>query len=147
MSTNKEDTLSKLVKLNGLNYYEWRDDTKMILIMKGYWRTLNADHPTRSEEEDLDNWLEVQQQCLAVIHLSCERDQKHLISEYETGIDVWDILAEHMLLISNVMRIKELFGRARKSDDQTMPVNITGQESSQSTEGSRSGSKRRQGCK
>ena len=31
---------------------------------EGYWRTLNADCPPRSEEEDLDHWLEVQQQCL-----------------------------------------------------------------------------------
>jgi len=61
MSINKEDTLSKVVKLNGLNYHEGRDDTKMVLIMKGYWRALNADRPPRSEVEDLDNLLEVRE--------------------------------------------------------------------------------------
>ena len=35
MPSDKEGSLSKVVKLNDLNYHEWKDDIKMILIMKG----------------------------------------------------------------------------------------------------------------
>jgi len=59
--------------------------------------------------------LRIQDQCLPVIHLSCERDQKHLLSEAETGFHVWDILADTYASsgISSVMRLKELFGKAK----------------------------------
>jgi len=46
MSADKDDTLSKVVKLNGLNYNEWRDDTKMILIMKGLLENLECRPPS-----------------------------------------------------------------------------------------------------
>jgi len=86
MPSDKDDnSLPKVVKLNGSNYHEWKEDIKMILIMKGYWRALLEDKPPRDKEEVIGNWENVQEQCLAVIYLSCERDQKHLISEAETG--------------------------------------------------------------
>ncbi|KAF8445291.1 hypothetical protein BGX38DRAFT_1331077 [Terfezia claveryi] len=36
MSSDKENGLSKVVKLNGNNYHEWKDDIKMILIVTAY---------------------------------------------------------------------------------------------------------------
>ena len=94
----------------------------MILIMKGYWRSLLEDKPPRDEEEAIENWENIQEQCLAVIHLFCERDQKHLISEAETGAEAWEILADTYASndISNVMRIEEVFGKAKMTPGQTM---------------------------
>ena len=52
MPTDKGDGLSKVVKLNGLNYHEWKDDIKMILTMTEYWRILNSGRPPRDADED-----------------------------------------------------------------------------------------------
>jgi len=93
----------------------------MILIMKGYWRSLLEDK-LYQDEEAMGNWENVQEQCLAIIYLSCERDQKHLISEAETGAEAWEALADTYASndISNVMRIEEVFGKAKMTPGQTM---------------------------
>jgi len=94
----------------------------MILIMKGFWRSLLEDKPPRDEEEAIEKWESVQEQCLAVIYLSCERDQKHLISEAETGAEAWEMLADTYASndISNVMRMEEVFSKAKMTPGQTM---------------------------
>jgi len=81
-----------------------------------------SERPPRADTEAVDHWLDIQQQSLAVIHLSCDRDQKHLIAECDTGFDAWETLADTYASndISNVMRLEEQFGRAKKKDNQTM---------------------------
>jgi len=115
-SDKDENQVSRVAKLNRTNYHEWEDDIKMILIIKGFWRTLQCEKPPRDNLEALQYWYwsEIQEQSLAVIHLSCERDQQHLISECKTGYEAWETLADTYASndIANVMRIEELFGRA-----------------------------------
>ena len=51
-------------------------------------------------------------------HLYCERDQKHLISKRETGFEAREVLSGTYSSndISYVMRIEELFSKAKMVD-------------------------------
>lgn len=119
---DSESSLTKVVKLKGDNYHEWKVDVKMLLILKKLWGQMNEDRPPRENVEALTKWQDIQQQALAVIHLCCERDQARLIVDSETGIAAWSTLAETYASsdITNVMRVEELFGRARKTANQSM---------------------------
>lgn len=91
----------------------------MILIMKDLWFLLNEDKPPAEQQE---RWTRDQQKALAVIHLHCEREQKLLISDTETGIDAWEILAEKYSStdVVNILKVDEAFGKARKKLNQSI---------------------------
>ena len=61
-------------------------------------------------QNEVDEWMDLQEQALAIIHLSCEWDQ------------AWETLAETYASsdMTNVMRVEELFGKARKDPKQSM---------------------------
>jgi len=87
MADHREDPL-KIVKLNGTNYHEWKDDMKSLLILKDWWETMQEDAPPPSSEEELRNeWRRIQRQSRSLIHLCCERDQSRLIADAVTGIE------------------------------------------------------------
>jgi len=54
-----DDHVSKVAALDGSNYHEWKQDIKMVLIMKGFWKTLMSDRPPRADAEAVDHRLDI----------------------------------------------------------------------------------------
>jgi len=51
--------------------------------------------PNNNEHQDeVNEWIDLQEQALAIIHSSCERDQAQLISDTQIGKEAWETLAE-----------------------------------------------------
>lgn len=87
MDSTSGSSLSKIVKLNASNYHEWKRDVQMVLTLKDLWSTMNADRPPAINELGLREWKRVQEHSLAIIHLSCDKDQAQLCSHAATGIE------------------------------------------------------------
>jgi len=96
----------------------------MVLILKKLRAPMNEDKPPNDDEhqDEVNEWMDLQEQAPAIIRLSCERDQARLISDTQTGKEAWETLADTYASsdMMNVMRIEELFGRARKDPKQSM---------------------------
>jgi len=94
----------------------------MVLLMKDLWDQLHKDIPPAERVAERTAWKRAQQRALAVIHLNCERDQKRLIAEAESGFEVWDTLSQRYASsdIAHVMRIEKKFGQVHKRERQTI---------------------------
>ena len=77
MANGKAQLKLAIEKLDGTNYQGWKRDMQMVLIRKGVWDQL-GEVPPLGQERD---WRRAQQLGLAEIHLTCESEQKQLISE------------------------------------------------------------------
>lgn len=90
--------------------------------MKDLWSTLQTDLAPAIREEERRIWRRAQEKALAVIHLYCEKEQKIMIAKCETGVDAWETLAERYASteISNVMRVEDAFGKAKRKPGQTI---------------------------
>ena len=112
--------VTKIPKLNGANYCDWRSLLKDILVLKDLWGPLFAAAP--ADPANLATWNRNQAYALAIIRLSCEPEVLSMITDTETGRLAWDTLAATYASTNttNVMRLEEAFGIARKSNDQSM---------------------------
>ena len=112
--------VTKIPKLNGANYCDWRSLLKDILVLKDLWGPLFAAAP--ADPANLATWNRNQAYALAIIRLSCEPEVLSMITDTETGRVAWDTLAATYASTNttNVMRLEEAFGVARKSNDQSM---------------------------
>ena len=67
-------------------------------------------------------WKRVQEHTRAIIHLTCENDQAHLISYAATGQEAWEIFSDTYASsdVSNVMELEERYGAAKKTTGMSM---------------------------
>ncbi|RPB24905.1 hypothetical protein L211DRAFT_877792 [Terfezia boudieri ATCC MYA-4762] len=95
---------------------------RSLLILKDLWDTMHEDIPPVVHAEQRGVWNKKQEDAHSLIHLSCERDQARLCANARTGIQAWEILSARYASnnITNVMRLEEAFGQARKSREQNM---------------------------
>jgi len=78
---------------------------------------------TPAEQEELRRkWIRDQNKALTVIHLYCEREQKLIILEADTGTDAWELLADKYVStdVVNILKVEEAFSKARKCPDQSI---------------------------
>ena len=113
--------LDRIPKLDGKNFNNWRKKIQMVLTLQDLWDIMHE------KELDHDNprfhtWKKAQDHALAFIHLSCDDDQCPLIADCTTGIQAMERLSATFAssALANVMRLEELFGRAKKAPTQTM---------------------------
>jgi len=120
--SHQPEGLEKIMKLNGANYPEWKDDMKAILILKDLWGLMHDDRPPAEQAGLLKAWKHAQNQTKSIILPACEPHQRYLIENAVTGFEVWEILKNTYASsnMQNVMELEELFGQAKKSPDQTM---------------------------
>lgn len=113
--------ITKITKLNGLNYCDWKNILEDVLVLKDLWSHLEEAEPAGNDVAH-STWLKNQKHILAIIRLTCEPDIVHLFADATTGTAAWVTLrstfaSKHS---TNVMRLEEEFGSARKSTTQSM---------------------------
>ena len=112
--------VTKIPKLHGSNYCDWKSLLKDVLVLKDLWTPLFE--PAPAAPDALLTWNKQQAYALAIIRLSCNPEVLCMITDAETGRIAWDTLAATYASTNttNVMRLEEAFGIARKPNDQSM---------------------------
>ena len=113
--------LTKVTKLNSRNYCNWRNIIEDILILRDLWLHLEAPSPGEASP-DYQTWFKHQKHNLAILRLTCEPDVVSLIADAPAGSAAWKTLATTFASknATNVMRLEEALGSARKLPSQTM---------------------------
>ena len=95
---------------------------RIFFVLKDLWEPLFEAAPV--DPQALLAWHKNQAYGLAVIRLSCDAEVSYLITDAETGRSAWDTLAATYASTNttNVMRLEEAFGIARKSKFSTHPT-------------------------
>jgi len=121
MADHSNDSILKIPKLNGSNYHEWKDNIRSILVLRDLWFLMH-ERPPAEQEDKLKAWKRVQEHTRAIIHLTCEKDQAHLMSHAATGQEAWEIFSDTYASsdVSNVMELEECFGAAKKTTGMSM---------------------------
>ena len=113
--------ITKISKLSSRNYCVWRNILEDVLILKDLWLHIDEQEPALNTEEHRA-WLKSQKHILAILRLTCEPDIVPLIADASTGTAAWKTLASTFASrnSTNVMRLEEAFGSARKTALQSM---------------------------
>ena len=93
-----------------------------VLILKDLWLHLDEAQPEDVLSADYHLWLKNQKHILAIIRLTCESEIVPLITDASTGTSAWRTLAATFASknSTNVMRLEEAFGSAKKVPTQSM---------------------------
>ena len=115
-------SILKIPKLNGSNYHEWKNNIHLILVLRDLWFLMHDERPLAEQEDKLKAWKRVQEHTRAIIHLTYESDQAHLMSHAATGQEAWGIFSDTYASsdVSNVMELEERFGAAKKTTGMSM---------------------------
>lgn len=104
-----------ITKLNSSNYQEWKRYVRMVLITKDLWFQLHEDRPP-AEMAKMDTWT-----TKGPCSYPCTM-WTVLISDAETKIDAWEILAEKYAStdVINILKVEEAVGKARKKPNKSI---------------------------
>ena len=114
--------ITKVAKLNSRNFCDWRSVMEDVLILKDLWLHLDEVQPEDVTNADYRLWVKNQKHILAIIRLTCESEVVPLIADASTGTSAWRTLAATFASknSTNVMRLEEAFGSAKKVPTQSM---------------------------
>ena len=94
-----------------------------ILVLRDLWDVLDEPEPALGVGNDeAGRWKKSQKHILAIICLTCEPEVAAMIADATTGKKAWDTLTATYASTNstNVMRLEEEFGSARKQEAQSM---------------------------
>ena len=94
-----------------------------MLILRDNWLHLDEE-PPNALGPDYPVWFKNQKHILAILRLTCEPDVVSLITDASTGSAAWKTLATTFASknATNVMRLEEALGSARKLPDRKSVV-------------------------
>jgi len=77
---------------------------------------MRDERPPAEQEDKLKAWKWAQEHTRAIIHLTCENDQAHLMSHAATGQEAWEIFSDTYASsdVSNVMELENVLVPQRK---------------------------------
>ena len=73
--------LSKITKFNGYNFQERKTDITLLLVLRDLWTYIDQDRPPAAQAEEVKTWRGAHEHILALIKLSWEPDQRHMIAD------------------------------------------------------------------
>jgi len=59
MADHSNDSILNIPKLNGSNYYEWKDNIYSILVLRDLWFLMHDERPPAEQEDKLKAWKRV----------------------------------------------------------------------------------------
>ena len=123
-----EDNNSRVQKLTGENYYDWKFDMSMLLIGKGVWDIVTGDEVLdegATNKEKL-NFKRRENVALSTICLAISQGLKIYVRSAKTSKEAWDALSNHFeeKTLSRKIRYRRQLYALRKGNETTMVEHI-----------------------
>ena len=123
-----EDNNSRVQKLTGENYYDWKFDMRMLLIGKGVWDIVTGDEVLDEEAPNKEklSFKKRENIALSTICLAINQGLKIYVRSAKTSKEAWDALGNHFeeKSLSRKIKYRRQLYALRKGKEITMTEHI-----------------------